>query len=374
MLSTSTPNRDARPRFEFYPLDSPRLQTVHVEEFPFIIGRTSGASLQINSTSVSREHAEIAATPTGYCIRDLNSTNGTSVNGRRVKESPLVDGDSVSVADAELTFICTSMGRLQRTLTKPLPGRKPGADLPDIPAEVVAARSMSEALLLQAIPLEWRRLCCDVTQQVLLSSARMLPPLREWMASADAKYPTSVASRLELLGWQLSAEQLSQQPATGGLLLSVNQREMLDDRLIDAVDDLSGLLGPQHEIGVALHWEWATDVPETARLLERLRERGVVIAHDEFSGGGSCIESMDQAAPDYLLLSSQVVRGAADQPRRLQRLELVQAACDVRGIRAVTPAGVSEDDKQLCRQIGIQISQQSSQSPTPQPALEASVA
>lgn len=374
MLSNSTPDRNARPRFEYYPLDSPRLQTVHVEEFPFIIGRTSGASLQINSTSVSREHAEIAATPTGYCIRDLNSTNGTSVNGRQVKESPLVDGDSVSIADTELTFICTSMGRLQRTLTKPLPGRKPAADLPDIPAEVVAARSMGEALMLQTIPLEWHRLCCDMTQQTLLLSARMLPPLREWMAAADAKYPTSVASRLELLGWQVAAEQLSQQPTSGGLLLSVSQREMLDDRLVEAVDDLSGVLTPQHDIGVALHWEWAADLPETARLLERLRKRGVVIAYDEFSGGGSCIESLDHAAPDYLLLSGQVVRGAAQQPRRQQRLELVQAACDARGIRAVAPVGLSDDDQKLCRQIGIRTTQQGSLEAVPQPALEVAVA
>lgn len=361
MFSTTNSTRDARPRFEYYPLDSPRLQTVFVEEFPFIIGRSASAALQINSTSVSREHAEIARTPTGFCVRDLNSTNGTTVNGRLVKESPLVDGDSVGIADTELTFVCTSMGRLQRTLTKPLPGKRAAATTPSISAEVSATRSMSEALLLQALPLRWNNLVCHATGEVLMTSAQIMSPLRDWMSNADAKDPTKVASRLELLGWHMAAEQLQEKSQSCGLLLNVTLRESLDDRLIDAVEEVAAASSTPLQVGIAVHWEWATATPETPRLLKRLREKGIQLVYDEFSGGGGCIESMEQAPPDYLILSPQVVRGTAEQPRRLQRLEIVLATCDARRIEMVTPWSTNSADQDACRQLGIRTTQLSDQ-------------
>lgn len=374
MFSTTDNARDARPRFEFYPLDSTKLQTVCIDEFPFIIGRSSSASLQINSTSVSREHAEIAKTPTGFCVRDLNSTNGTTVNGRTVKESPLVDGDSVGIADTELTFLASSLGRLQRTLTKPLPGKKPAATTPGVAAEVAATRCMSEALLLQAIPLEWSQVVDETTNQSPVSMVQIMSPLREWMANADAKQPTTVASRIELLGWHLAVEQLDEQSTSGTLLLSVHQREMLDDRLIDMLKEVSSSILTQQRIGISVHWEWATATPDTLRLFGKLRERGVVIAYDEFSGGGGCIESMDPALPDYLVFSPQVIRGAAEQPRRLQRLEIVQATCDARRIDTVMPGSLSSDDKSACRQVGIHLAQRHNHSHPVNNSLAAALA
>jgi EAL domain-containing protein (putative c-di-GMP-specific phosphodiesterase class I) len=214
---------------------------------------------------------------------------------------------------------------------------------------------LSEALLLQAVPMQWTNLTSLATAESLMVSARIISPLREWMANADAKDHTSVASRLELLGWHLAAEQLQQRSESGGLLLHITQREFLDDRLIDALDQVSSLLTSERQIGVCVHWEWATATPETVRLFKRLRDRGVVVAFDEFSGGGGCIESMDQAPPNYLIFSSQVIRGTADQPRRLQRLEIVQATCETRRIETVMPDSITRDDELACQQVGMRV-------------------
>ncbi len=268
-----------------------------------------------------------------------------------------MDGDSVSIADTELTFLCTSMGRLQRTMTKPLPGKRSAATTPGIAAELAATRSMSEALLLQAIPLEWGNLTCEPTAELLFNTVRIMPPLRDWMANADAKEPTKVASRLELLGWHLAAEQLAARSATGGLLVSVTQREMLDLRLLDVLDEVRDSLDELRPVGVCVHWEWATATPETLRLFKHLRDRGFGVVFDEFSGGGGCIEEMEQVPPDYLIFAPQVIRGVAEQPRRLQRLEIVQATCEARRIETVLPSLTSSDDEAACRQIGIQIAQ-----------------
>lgn len=358
VFSTTPPDGDVRPRFEYYPLDSTKLQTVEIDEFPFVIGRSASASFQINSTSVSREHAEIVRTPTGFCVRDLGSTNGTSVNGRPVRETPIVDGDSVSIADVEMTFVCTSMNRLQRTLTKPLPRKKPAAELPGASPELSATRSLSEALLLQAIPLEWSHLADTASGDVLMSTARVMPPLDDQLSQADAKTPTRVAARLELLAWHLAAEQVDDRPQTEGLLLRVTQQESLDQRLLNAVDEVAGVLAAPRPIGVIVNWEWATATPDTLRLLSRLQQQGHRVVYDEFAGGGGGIEAMELAVPDYLVLSSQMVQDVANQPRRMQRLEIVHAACSAQHIEVALPASISAADQQACRDLGIHVAQQ----------------
>ncbi len=365
MLPSLTNTRDARPRFEFYPLNSPQLKSVEVEDFPFVIGRGETVSLQVNSTSVSREHVELTKTPTGFRLRDLNSTNGTCVNGQPITESPLVDGDSVSIADIDLTFVCTSMGRLQRTLTRPLASRKPVATPRGIPEEVAASRGMSEALLYQTTPMEWSHLVHRVTNNLQATAVRIVPPLETWMRNADSKDPAAIASRLETLAWQLAAERVDDRSPGGSLLLSVTQRETFDERLVDAIDMAVDWLGSPRNIGVAVHWEWATGSAEAERLCGKLRDSGFLLAFVDFSGGGGCVDSMVHAPPDYLLFSNMLIRGAASQPRRLQQLEIVQANCDAHNIDTVLPLATSRDDEMACGQIGINLVQRGTSAATP---------
>lgn len=68
------------------------------------IGRAEGNDIVLDDPKVSRFHAEIERVPTGYVLRDLESTNGTRVAGRRVKERLLEDGDSVAVGGTEMRF------------------------------------------------------------------------------------------------------------------------------------------------------------------------------------------------------------------------------------------------------------------------------
>jgi pSer/pThr/pTyr-binding forkhead associated (FHA) protein len=68
------------------------------------IGRRSDNTIVIDDERASREHAVIQADDHGFVLRDLHSTNGVCVNGKRVLEHTLVDGDRISVADTEFLF------------------------------------------------------------------------------------------------------------------------------------------------------------------------------------------------------------------------------------------------------------------------------
>jgi hypothetical protein len=66
------------------------------------IGRDADNSLQVGDAMVSGHHAEILASATGFSIRDLGSSNGTLVNGKRITQSPLYAGDKVQLGSTTL--------------------------------------------------------------------------------------------------------------------------------------------------------------------------------------------------------------------------------------------------------------------------------
>ncbi|MCB9507635.1 MAG: FHA domain-containing protein [Myxococcales bacterium] len=72
----------------------------------FTIGRNPMCDLRINNPSISRKHAEIRVDAGGaYSIFDLNSSNGTYVNGRREQQADLKDGDELLIGEFEVLFV-----------------------------------------------------------------------------------------------------------------------------------------------------------------------------------------------------------------------------------------------------------------------------
>jgi hypothetical protein len=64
---------------------------------PLRIGRDPANGLRLSHDTVSRMHAELSRQGGVWVLRDLGSTNGTCVNGRRVAGAAVVrDGDQVS--------------------------------------------------------------------------------------------------------------------------------------------------------------------------------------------------------------------------------------------------------------------------------------
>lgn len=68
------------------------------------LGRSEDNQIQIPTPGVSRRHAVIAATATGFVVKDLQSQNGTFVNGAKITEHPLVDGDCITIGDTQLVY------------------------------------------------------------------------------------------------------------------------------------------------------------------------------------------------------------------------------------------------------------------------------
>ena len=72
---------------------------------PRTIGRGPLADFVVEAPLLSRVHCRLLATDADLTIEDLNSTNGTFVNGQRVSRSPLTNGDRLRIGRLELDVV-----------------------------------------------------------------------------------------------------------------------------------------------------------------------------------------------------------------------------------------------------------------------------
>ena len=66
------------------------------------IGRSPGADFILDATLVSRLHCRLSAGAAELRVDDLDSTNGTYVNGARIDQAALKTGDKLGVGEVEL--------------------------------------------------------------------------------------------------------------------------------------------------------------------------------------------------------------------------------------------------------------------------------
>jgi signal transduction histidine kinase len=145
-----------------------------LEELILQLGRDSANAVQVHDSEVSRHHAELRRSDRDYAISDLNSSNGTFVNGRRVRQQTLASGDQVQVGGTLMLYTG--------------PGEEPEEDL----AGTIRIAS-------GAVPEDKSRIIHSVTQQ---EGSRMFlaatePPQDSWLARArsnlEVMYRTALA-------------------------------------------------------------------------------------------------------------------------------------------------------------------------------------
>ena len=80
-------------------------KTFYLQDALQIIGRSGSCDIHLPEDSVSRRHAQIAVAHNGVTASDLDSTNGLFVNGHRVQQAELQDGDRLHLGETVLKFL-----------------------------------------------------------------------------------------------------------------------------------------------------------------------------------------------------------------------------------------------------------------------------
>ena len=69
-----------------------------------LLGRSRECDIRLSDPNVSRRHAEVRRENGSYWVIDLDSTNGTEVNGRRLRRARLSTGDVITLGSTEVHF------------------------------------------------------------------------------------------------------------------------------------------------------------------------------------------------------------------------------------------------------------------------------
>lgn len=98
-----------------HPLDKPRM----------VVGREPTCEIHIDNLGISRQHCEFVPRGEAFVVRDLGSSNGTYVNGRKITEHFLNDADEIIIGKYTLKF------KNEAQVAQPAQNASPAANVPD---------------------------------------------------------------------------------------------------------------------------------------------------------------------------------------------------------------------------------------------------
>ncbi len=342
------------PWFDYYQVGGSRPVRQDIGSLPYIIGRDEDADFPVDSGRVSRNHVLIDRDPDGYVIRDLQSTNGTYVNGKKVNEIELNDGDVVVIADFEFTFFsgrAAARASATQVMTQPAEGHSGGAtDL------VLQVRRIHETLTHRSVPCLFQAIVelstGDTYGYEALREIDVQPARNRQAESIIAGTECRLTERISQQHRLVAAEQARQLDEDLRLFFALQVSEVSADFLPETLSRLSTILGQRHQIVAEIPETAVCDIPYFRQFLEQLRERNIEVAYSRFASGPAQVGEWTNIRPDYLKLMPATVQGisrASDGWRHLQ--SVIQAVGELQC--STIAAGVTDDaDAECLRELG----------------------
>ena len=352
------------PWLERFVPESSSPEVIEVGKVPFTIGRSEECDYQIASSRVSRNHAEISKAAGAYLLRDLGSTNGTFVNGQKIEQARLSEGDLVVIADVELTYRTAEGSQSgQKTATQVMRQSDPrSADEAEenVSLDLIqAVRGIQESILCRA-PRNRYQMVVDLTTGKSTgyeaierdAAGRQLRTAERMLEATECR----LTERLHQLHRLLAVEQAGKLAEGNLLFLPLTAEEVGADSLADSLTRLSRLAGGKKLIAQVPD-SAVVDIPYFREFLARLRQARIGVAYDGFGGGQQQVGTQKELAPDFLKLAPALARGVdKSSPRQKQIREIVEAASKT-DTQVIATGVHTENEAQTCRELGCRLAQ-----------------
>lgn len=325
------------------------LQRLPLTTLPFQVGRRPGSALCIPALHISKLHAELFERGGHLWVRDMGSTNGTYVNGRRVEaDTRLGDGDMIQFA--------SEVFRVQRDASGPVPGT------------IGAAHCDRAMLLLQLDRLLVDRdvvphfqpivsLCdnCLFGYEILgrsrLFGLEMPKTIFEVAALFDLERDVSALFRSA--GLNLGAKL----PGIPNLFVNTHPTELGTPELVASMRMLRELY-PEVPLTLEIHEAAVTSPAAIAELRAQLRDLNVSLAYDDFGAGQSRLLELIEVPPDFIKFDMGFIRNIdSAPPSRQSLLESLVRMVQGLGIASLAEGVESAGEAAVCRQMGFEFAQ-----------------
>ena len=324
-------------------------RNVQVTGRRFVVGRWDDVDLRLAFRGVSKQHAALSLNEGGLSVADLNSTNGTFVNGHRISaETPLMAGDVVQFGNVVFQVTCE----------KPL-------EVDCTQAELVVDRA---TMLLQFDRLMSQRAVTPHFQPIVTLGTQTIVGF-EVLARSRVMGLESATALFEAAAHVQQEAELSRLFRDEGLragltlvdvpelFLNTHPAELDDDRLVPSLRELRDKY-PEAPITLEIHEATVTDAVRMRELHKQLREMNIKLAYDDFGAGQARLIELIDVPPDYLKFDRKLIQDIhAASPQRQQMLEaLVHMVKDL-GITALAEGVELEQEADVCQKLGFTLAQ-----------------
>jgi pSer/pThr/pTyr-binding forkhead associated (FHA) protein len=333
-----------------------------LEKFPFTIGRNETADLRIESNRVSREHAVITEPSRGvYCLRDLKSTNGTFVNGQRIQETRLQDGDLVAVANFELTFLCGRNGAQPYTVTHVMTEEESDVSSPDRTAEFLENLRWAGERLLEGVGAVRFDPIFALHDGAVQGYEAAAEP-QSCAPGTDARQKLSdldcrLALRLRHLDRLLALEEAMQLPYDGPILFRLSVAESAGEQFFASLSALEPLSSSARRVILAIPYPLAKTDSQFRDKVRRARafDMGLGIYDFPVTGGEDLFRGED--SPEWALFKPGMLQGLRENAQRQKELRALNTAGRDAGSELVVVDVRSAAEAELCRHCGCRLGQ-----------------
>ncbi len=319
-------------------------QSILVNPCPFSVGRRPGCSLQLNFKTISGNHAELTIDGGQLWVSDLNSTNGTYVNGRRINQStPLREEDLLQFADLAYRVKSEARSTTCQTMQE---------DMCDRALALVQFDRLMENRLVTPY---YQPIVDMKTGQFrgyeVLARSRLFG-LESCAAMFDAASRLNMEVELSrMLRWEGVREGLNL-PNNSTLFVNTHPLEIRNEGLVDSMAT-ARQLSSEVPIILEVHEAAITDPREMRELRSHLKELNIGIAYDDFGAGQTRLSELVEAPPDYLKFDISLVRGIDLAPPERQKMlaSLVSMVIDL-GVNPLAEGIETPGEAEVCRAMG----------------------
>jgi len=277
-----------------------------------LIGQAHGCEVRLNVDGVQPLHCAIAHGPQGYVLRDLSSDRSAQLNGNRVTNQPLQDGDLLSVGPFEFLVAIPEPLRSE-SLRRTVGNLKAERDALRIQAAAVA--SQQAGLTEEEIRLEQRRNALERQEEQL--SARLDERQRQLRAEDDQIRQERAAFEQEC-----QAEEQRQAQERAELARDRSEQEMTKRQIVAQRERLVDL-----RKRLKRHWQKQWSVQQTA--MER-REKAQAASQAQLVKASAHLEREQQKMTEARLrFNGEMELGRRQLQEEWQELGLAQQQWEV---------------------------------------------
>jgi EAL domain-containing protein (putative c-di-GMP-specific phosphodiesterase class I) len=340
------------PYLEHFPEPGEPPHRIVLEQLPFRIGRSPTANYVIYSRQVSKEHSEIFQLGNELHIRDLGSTNGTFVNGQRVREAPLTSGDIIHVAHKEFRF-GAGAAEAEAFAT---PGFTELAD-GQLPSSLIrGTMHLRQMLTDQSVRIVFQPIVYLASGQLMGfealgrgTHASLSPNPSDLF---DLAGQCNLAAELSRVFRQAAVEEATRVPAPMRIFLNLHPSEMTHDRLLDSLRKLQAAFQDRQQVVLEVHEGVVTDLATMRWLRGQLKEMGMGLAYDDFGAGQSRLTELTEVPPDFIKLDRSLIHDLDSAPARQDLVRALNRVITDLGVQCIAEGIETPAEAHVCQQLG----------------------